>query len=335
MQTPQNSSKLLTYWWNKGDNFGDVMNRELLEVLTGYSIEWSDDKDVPVFSAAGSIIDTFHTKPGWTIWGAGVISKNAGIPQNLDIRAVRGPKTRNHLLNNGYENIPEIYGDPGLLLPICFPQNNAQAEYDIGIIPHYAFRLHPAIHLYKFQREFRRTFRIGGMNRVQFISPKLPVHLFLNKLTNCKAILANSLHGLIVAMAYGIPCVWIHFANDPFEGRVTSPFEGDTFKYLDFLQSVGSSCTNPVLIRNTSDWKTAIDKLKDYEPVQFDPKPLLDAFPYKTASWSSWVANWVWIPMPCWLASTTPQPRRRLPVWIRVVETSAFVCARPSRSMTR
>ncbi len=283
-QTPL-SETIDMYWWNKGNNFGDVMNPLLFEALTGKSVQWCNAADKSVFTAAGSLIDTFHTKDRWTIWGAGVISKESGIPKNLNVLAVRGPKTRQHLLDCGYSNIPKVYGDPGLLLPLCFPVHNNEPEYDIGIVPHYAFRLNPAMHAFKLGKNLSAPFSKSKIKRVKVISPKIPVHDFLAQINNCKVIVANSLHGLIVAMAYGKPCVWIHFEKDPFEGRVTSPFVGDTFKYLDFLQSVGSNIKNPIIISKVSDWKKAIKAIEEAKPCQFDPEPLLNSFPYKTENW--------------------------------------------------
>lgn len=285
MNHPSVKASIPTYWWNQGNNFGDVMNPLLLERLSGLRFRWSNDAQASVFTAAGSIIDDFHTKPGWTIWGGGIISRMSGIPDDLKVLAVRGPKTRQHLLDSGYHSVPEVYGDPGLLLPTAFPYEKCEKVYDLGIIPHYAFRLHPVIHGFSVLKNITSPLSSAKVRRVKVISPKLPVDEFIRLANQCRAIAANSLHGLIVAMAYNIPCVWIHFKNDPFSGRVTSPFVGDTFKYQDFLRSVGNDCEKPLMVGALSDWKTVIAKLDDYRPCQFDPEPLMRAFPFPSDLW--------------------------------------------------
>lgn len=282
-QCPQKTGNLYTYWWNKGSNFGDVMNPLLLNRLTGYDIKWSNSENTPVFVAAGSLIDTFHTKPGWTIWGSGIISTESGIPENLELLALRGPRTRNHLAESGYSNIPESYGDPGLLLPLVFPAHNPSPRYDIGIIPHYAFRLNPAMHIFKNLTNINNFCKKGL--RIRIISPKLPVLDFLRALNDCKVIAANSLHGLIVSRAYGKLAQWIHFRNDPLEGAITSPFVGDDFKYQDFLESIGRYGEQPILVEKARDFDHVIENVKHTEPCNFDAEPLLEAFPYKTKNW--------------------------------------------------
>lgn len=48
-----------------------------------------------------------------TIWGTGIngkVSEDLHKFEKLDVRAVRGPLTRNYLISKGI-NCPEVYGD--------------------------------------------------------------------------------------------------------------------------------------------------------------------------------------------------------------------------------
>lgn len=284
MQQPDDSGALKAYWYNGGINFGDTMNQDLLQGLTGYKVEWSDDPEQPLLTAAGSLIGSFFMKGPWTVWGSGCISKETNVPKNLDIRAVRGQLTRQHLLNIGYSNIPEVYGDPGLLLPLLFPApHDQEPQYDWGIIPHYSFRFHPAMHAAAISSKLTKACGIDTRS-ISVISPKLSTAEFLKRVLSCRYIASSSLHGLIVAAAYGKPFVWIAFEGDPFEGRVTSPALRDLFKYHDFFSSIGMMDMSPIVIRRVSDWVKAFDSVTE-DVGNFDPKPLMDAFPYKPPTW--------------------------------------------------
>lgn len=57
-----------------------------------------------------------------TIWSTGINGKvNESLLkfQQMGVRVVRGPLTRKFLLDRDFE-VPEVYGDPGLLLPLFF-----------------------------------------------------------------------------------------------------------------------------------------------------------------------------------------------------------------------
>lgn len=70
-----------------------------------------------------SIGSVMHfAKDNDSIWGTGIngkINESHLKFKNLDVRAVRGPRTREFLMGRGIM-VPEIYGDPGLLLPMFF-----------------------------------------------------------------------------------------------------------------------------------------------------------------------------------------------------------------------
>ncbi len=74
--------------------------------------------------AIGSILHFART--GDTLWGCGAalgkVADEQHVFDSLDVRATRGPLTRDYLLSRGID-APEVYGDPALLLPRFLPRS--------------------------------------------------------------------------------------------------------------------------------------------------------------------------------------------------------------------
>ena len=43
------------------------------------------------------------------------------------------------------------------------------------------------------------------------------------------------------------------------------------------------------MISKISDWQRALSAIENSQPCQFDPEPLLRAFPYKTEHWEDFI----------------------------------------------
>ncbi|MFK7782446.1 polysaccharide pyruvyl transferase family protein [Psychroserpens sp.] len=149
------------------------------------------------------------------VWGSGIIKKDENVP-NAKFLLVRGPRTRQRLLNLGY-NVPEKYGDPALLLP-QFIINDVQKKYKLGIIPHYV--------------DFELVCKIfEGIDNVKVIDLITnDVKKTTYDILECENIVSSSLHGLIVPHAYGIQTLWMKFSNN---------LSGDNTKFYDYFESVG------------------------------------------------------------------------------------------------
>lgn len=130
-----------------------------------------------------------------TVWGSGYlkdmsISKGYNILCRLrrfDIRCVRGPETRKVLLKQGYK-CPEIYGDPAVLMPdIYIPDTkgiNNKKEYCVVRNMHDMTPTDKNINI--LTTDYRG---------------------FIDKLVKHKLVISSSLHGIILAEAYGVPAV--------------------------------------------------------------------------------------------------------------------------------
>lgn len=186
---------LTLYYWKAQSymNFGDHLSLKLVERMVGRPIE-THTKKTPLgkkkLLAIGSIITSADDMD--VVWGSGVKSESINLAryrfQNLDVRAVRGPLTRQFLQDNFQIDCPEVYGDPALLFPYLFPefQKKASPEFDYIIIPHYE-----DLHLFE------------GNSHV--VSPLDPWDYVVEQILNSKLVISSSLHGIIIAEAYDIP----------------------------------------------------------------------------------------------------------------------------------
>lgn len=145
-------------------------------------------------------------------WGAGFGRNNTVIKKGRFL-AVRG-KASARKLSELKLNVPNVLGDPALLLPLYY-KPTAEKKKQIGIIPH-------IIEFDFFLKNWSDRYKIINLNTRD-------VEGVINQICECSYILSTSLHGIIVSHAYGIPCLWI-------ENRI---LEKDGFKFKDYFSSVG------------------------------------------------------------------------------------------------
>lgn len=215
----------LFYWseikfiFKKKENYGDLLSKYLVEKISGKEVKWVHPKKQPWYTwnkinflAIGSIIH--HATTDSIVWGSGIIDNKHKVAA-ADFKAVRGPRTREFLINSGYK-CPPVFGDPALLLPKYF-NPDVDKRYKLGVIPHY--------HDYKqacvIFENFSEILVIDLMT--------MDVEEVTRKILQCGRIISSSLHGLIVAHAYQIPGIWVEFSKKIF---------GDGIKYQDYLESV-------------------------------------------------------------------------------------------------
>lgn len=252
---------ILGYYETRFSNFGDQLSKAIIEKILKRKIQainLAKEKNISnKLIALGSIFHYAKNKD--VIWGTGINpywQKQKNIfsffkpLKNLDIRAVRGPLTREYILNNLKIDCPKIYGDPALLLPQLFPELKRKPKRTIGIIPHI------------------KDINLFAENP-NLISPSDDWKKVVKQILECKFIISSSLHGLIVAEAFGIPARWLNNKSLPSYEK-----EG-TFKYNDYYAS-----TN----RSLNDYATTIEqalKMGGKEKIKdFNYQALLDSFPY-------------------------------------------------------
>lgn len=213
--------ELPLYFWdaraqNGFSNFGDALSEALVERIIGHpvTVVAKPFSEIKKLLGIGSILS--YARDDDVIWGTGI---NGKTPLNsyhfisLDVRAVRGPLTRAFLLERGIP-CPEVYGDPTLLLPKCFPEFKkiAHPSMEYIIIPHYSDE-----HLF--------------VNHPNMVSVKENWDQVIRKILDSKFVIASALSGVIVAEAFGIPARLLIIEN-----------AGNTenlIKYEDYYQGTG------------------------------------------------------------------------------------------------
>ena len=194
-----------------------------------------------------------------TVWGSGILEvstlprlKHQKGVRSYDIRAVRGPKTRDVLLDYGFP-CPAVYGDPGVLLPLILPAAYAAPSAGpVGVIFHRTTDLSSL--------ELPRGCKLISIETSDY-------QRFVEDLTSCSRIVSESLHGVILAESYGVPARAFLVGD-----RVSTC----SFKYKDWYASTG---------RYETAFARSLEEVLDQAslPVpELDSmrRALMDTFPY-------------------------------------------------------
>lgn len=239
--------------------FGDQLSPWLVSRMTGRETSVAD-RARPHYGVIGSVINQGTDQS--IFWGTGVYGTEARseVPAGATYTAVRGPLTRAKLsASKGFGiDVPDIYGDPALLLPLFFrPEVPITHEY--GVVVGWS------------DRAWAKAKYGDGVKLIDFARDD--VESVLRDMLSCRRIVASALHGLIVADAYGIPSAWL--ASD-------SP-RGGVFTFYDYLASV-NKVQKPHKVHPHREPMT-VDRLSkaftfNDQPIDFDYRALLDACPF-------------------------------------------------------
>lgn len=242
------------YYWQQKEfvNFGDYISLKLVERIVDAPVQvYKMNKKNPQkkLLAIGSLLSFAFSDD--VIWGTGIngklLKKESYRFKTLDVRAVRGPLTRKYLKDNFDIESPEIYGDPALLIPYFFPefQRNPNVVKNFIVIPHYT------------------ELKLFPKKKCDFVVyPTDPWEEIIQKIIDSDFVISSSLHGIIIAEAYGIPARMLRMTE-------TEPL----FKYQDYYEGT-----------NRPDFKIAFSVEEALEmggepPFECDLNKLYDAFP--------------------------------------------------------
>lgn len=213
------------YWSDGGPmhhNFGDQLSPLIVRRGFGQSAVHSALNSCEALGL-GSILEDAEEHVARTspfIWGSGYI-EDGGPWRGAAVRprAVRGALTRSRLapLASG----PIALGGPGLLAPFVFPEYRASPKrYAVSLVPHFIDSDHPRIK------------RLRKLDSVHVIDVLSPVEDVIRQISESRMVVSSSLHGLIVADAFGVP----NFRMCMVDGRW-----GADYKFEDYCSAFGQS----------------------------------------------------------------------------------------------
>jgi len=221
---PAKRPALHLYWWRAQPNFGDAINQKIVAWATGRRVKWGRLDTVDML-AIGSVLGFGATirrlrrpmEDHPLIWGSGLLTDPGetldGIRVGPRCLAVRGPLTAARLA--GFDG---VQGDAGLLCPRILPFEGVRTG--IAYVPHHGQWKNPE-KLEALQAEGLRIIDVRAADPWDVVA----------QIAGCEMVLSASLHGLVVADAYGVPNIWVS-ASD-WMAR-----EG-AFKFNDYFASVG------------------------------------------------------------------------------------------------
>lgn len=232
-------------------NFGDLLGPMVVHgIERGISASRSAPgrEGVTLFSV-GSVLH--EARDGDVVWGSGINGKKRPEQHRfarLDVRAVRGRRTAEYLTRMGVD-VPEVYGDPALLIPRLFPEVREWAKTKtrkIAVVPNF--------------NEQKRYRSIPG-----FVSPLGDPMKVIRAIAQSETVVGSSLHAIVIAESLGIQALAFESGVEP------------SFKYEDYFTGTGRGRGDYLI---ASDVQAAIDGVVHQSTsIPWDPEPLARAFP--------------------------------------------------------
>lgn len=218
MSVTTDSKPLQLHWWKAEPNFGDAINPLVVGHVSGRKVMHQGPAKADMF-AIGSMLQVVkrsHKEPrekgNVVVWGTGLLNPIFGhdFLDNVELSLVRGPITA-ALLKREMKR----FGDPGLLINDVLPFEGERVDR-IGIVPHYSLIDDPDLLAF-----------VASDPAYILIDPGGNAAEVCLQIASCAHVYASSLHGLIVADAYGVSNTWI------------TPTGQSWLKYLDYAASIG------------------------------------------------------------------------------------------------
>lgn len=191
-------------FWYDSKNVGDALSPIIVSHFFQKDVSLAKRNETGKLLGIGSVMKAL--REGDTVWGTGIMREDDKFPMapKCKFLAVRGKLTEKILgIDVG------VYGDPALLLPLMY-NPEVEQKYDVGYVPHYVDKP-----IFK-----------GFKGKV--IDIEQDWRGFVREIKQCKKIVSSSLHGLIIAEAYGLQAEWRVYSDKVL---------GKGFKFRDYLSA--------------------------------------------------------------------------------------------------
>lgn len=245
LERPAKKNRVNLHWYScnrrdQKENFGDYLSVPVYQyMLKCFKID--EEQVIPEgqrhLYGIGSIL--FWGRQDAVIWGSGLLDyppdnvSRAG-KFHLDIRAIRGPETRKILIKEGFF-CPEVYGDPAILMPYVYHPDCCDKEYEYSVILHKSDNKKVKNQIPIMCEDYRQV---------------------IDKIVKSKLIISSSLHGIIVAEAYGIPAIMLSDHRADFNYLKYNDYYYSTQRYkYPVAESVEEALTiQPIALPNNLDY---------------------------------------------------------------------------------
>lgn len=275
-------------------NLGDALSPVMVALLAGRPARRVPFRSRnPRLAAVGTIGQNLAGGTVW-FWGTGC-SPSSGEPgrprhspdpgMTAHVVATRGPLSAARL--GGGRLATRTFGDPVWLLP-RFYRPAVEKTCELGVILHLSeladrsttCRPHPDL------ASFGAASLAGAPVRlINTVTPVSPAGLKarLDEILSCRRLVSTSLHGLVFAESYGIPC--LPLPSGPEAGarvlELTAETQADP-RVVDLYLGLGrAKLPQYVQPRDApTDWGAVIDAIdRLWEPATLDEQALIDSFP--------------------------------------------------------
>jgi hypothetical protein len=279
-------------------NLGDALSAVVVSAIAGLPVRRAAFDDASERMVAVGTIGHAQKNGVLHFWGTGMDATLNPVdrsirqyirPQNTDfvVHGVRGRKTADVLRGQGIK-VPDVFGDPVWFLPRIMPMGHVKKTHDLGVILHISelTSMDPESGVKEALKRYNIPPSLAGSIRLinTYTAPKVDAFAAkVEEIVSCRRIISTSLHGMVIAETYGIPCGWFGTYEggrlildvDDAENRIDH-------RIRDFYSGVGKSgviafCRDRALETPWEDVITWIDET--WQPLRYDGRALFDSFP--------------------------------------------------------
>ncbi|CZT33957.1 Polysaccharide pyruvyl transferase [Rhizobium sp. 9140] len=280
-------------------NLGDALSAVIVSMMSGLPVHHMAAKSQATRLAAVGTIGHMFAGGDVSFWGTGTspnlnphqgdkpkIAYQTPADTRITTYATRGPFSRRLLAPDAQE--AGVFGDPLWLLP-RFHTAPVEKTCELGVILHLSELEDRAYEAHPKPESLRHHVSDADRSSVRLINTVTPISVGalrerLDEILSCKRIVSTSLHGMVFAESYGIPCLYFSpRAAQAGPGKIDlMEEEGLDLRFVDLYQGIGQKSLDVWYQprRTATDWGVLIRAIDDiWYQKTFTGEDLIDAFP--------------------------------------------------------